>query len=136
MSTDKKTAKHGRSLAALLPLAAVAANLAACAPAPPGYTLYPVRPVFSPPYAVYHTPSVSDDGTDPVIPSPPITDREPAAPERETTPAPEPETAASAPQQTAPAPQPNRPPPDSQASAAPPSPTCGYWRLGCGILWP
>jgi hypothetical protein len=28
------------------------------------------------------------------------------------------------------------PPPDAQTASGPPSPTCGYWRLGCGILWP
>jgi hypothetical protein len=33
-------------------------------------------------------------------------------------------------------PERHKPPPDTQADAERPSPTCGYWRLGCGILWP
>jgi hypothetical protein len=41
-----------------------------------------------------------------------------------------------APQASAPPPTQHVPSPNKQANSDGHSPTCGYWRFGCGILWP
>ena len=108
---------------------------AACAPVPQqtGYQLYNVRPAVATPWqyqqqqpVYYYTPP---DQTDPVItapaPAPPAPSENRQAYLSPVTPA---EAAPVTPPQTV---VPPAPPPDPSNR----SPTCGYWRLGCGILW-
>jgi hypothetical protein len=111
------------SLAKLALLAIAGTLLSACAPA------LPVAP-----YA-YGYPSAAVPQLRPGYPVPPPAETTPlpmAIPP--VTPAP------SAPRPVLPptplpAPDHPTPPPDTHAGL-PPSPTCGYWRFGCGILWP
>jgi hypothetical protein len=112
----------------------LAALAAACAPVPQqtGYQLYNVRPAVATPWqyqqqqpVYYYTPP---DQTDPVITAPtpaPAPSENRQAYLSPVTPA---EAAPVTPPQTV---VPPAPPPDPSNR----SPTCGYWRLGCGILW-
>jgi hypothetical protein len=101
----------------------LAALVAACAPAPQEavYQPYDFRPAAAPYYpqqpssSYYYQP----DETDRVINTP--------------APAPAPPETKSAELQPQPAPAPT--PAASPADPATRSPTCGYWRLGCGLLW-
>lgn len=109
-------------LAGLVALISAGALLAACAPAPPpqesGYQLWNVVPAVAPPFYARGQYDTRPDYGDPVI----------AAPAPTPAPPPEQKTAEA---QPAPAPAPVAPTPGPSNR----SPTCGAWRLGCGILW-
>jgi hypothetical protein len=103
---------------------ALAALVGACAQPTPQeseYQLWNYHPlVATPAYYPQQQQSIysAPDATDPVIPAPAPT---PATPPEQKT----------AEVQPTPAPAPVAPAPDPSNR----SPTCGAWRLGCGILW-
>jgi hypothetical protein len=104
---------------------ALATLVAACAqPAPQesAYQLWNYSPPVATPAYYQQRPATPDYG-DAVIPTP-------ASPAPAPAPPPEQKTAEA---QPAPAPAPNPVAPPADPSGR--SPTCGAWRLGCGILW-
>jgi hypothetical protein len=124
----------------LLPLGLMTPLLGACAggyPPPPGYPeIVFVMPGPSaargfsagPTTALYTT---TPDNRDEVLPPSPVSPRrDNVAPPPSSVVQPDPRSATATPPRGD-----VRVPPDREANASPRSPTCGYWRLGCGILW-
>ena len=138
---DCSTGTCFRFTARLLPVILIAPLLGACAGGftprsgpveviwmgqPPPYG----APGFSPvPIAYTRPPRPPADNSDQVWPPSSISRR----PENDSTSATP--VSGSAAQPGSPGPE-RKPPTRVVAPATPRSPTCGYWRFGCGILWP
>ena len=146
---------HAESIRRLWPLIVVAPLIAACTgdyaydPRPPGDVVYessiqwmPPRPLAAPP--TRFIPQASQVDSEPVSLPPSdnveiVSQSTPAPPKgaggnRPAPASPLPAVADRPPEP--PPPEQHKPPPETQAASTRPSPTCGYWRLGCGILWP